>query len=64
LKHLQAILVNGDVVQLKRLGEWKSSAIRESYVPSSLDSQMKTADIQSVPKKEDESITPLLIGRF
>jgi len=37
----------GDVLQLKRLGGWKSSAVAEGYVENSLDGQLKIASMLS-----------------
>lgn len=37
----------GDVLQLKKLGGWKSSSVAEGYVDSSLDGQIKIANLLS-----------------
>lgn len=40
-----------DVLQLKRLGGWKSSAVAEGYVESSLENKRKTAKMLSSSSK-------------
>ena len=52
------LLVNsgGDVLQLKRLGGWKSSTVAEGYVDVSLDNQSKTAKMLSNPSSSYTSI--------
>lgn len=45
----------GDVLQLKRLGGWKSSGIAESYVDHSLDGQLKIARMLSKEVKNHPS---------
>lgn len=39
-----------DVLQLKRLGGWKSSSVAEGYVESSMENQTKTAQMLSLPE--------------
>ncbi|MGH9701080.1 MAG: tyrosine-type recombinase/integrase [Candidatus Acidiferrales bacterium] len=55
------LLVNGggDILQLKRLGGWKSSAVAEGYVDKSTDSQLKIATRISgeMPNSSTKNVT-------
>lgn len=47
-----------DVLQLKRLGGWKSSTVAEGYVDSSLENQSKTAKMLSTPSTSRSCTSP------
>ncbi|KAJ8932318.1 hypothetical protein NQ314_014754 [Rhamnusium bicolor] len=47
---------SADVLQLKRLGGWKSSTVVESYVDCSVENKIKTATMMStLPMSSDNS---------